>query len=82
MAREQDQAVIREYMLSAINSGASEELIRKRVETGLNRLIALEHELLTVKAELDAKNNPQENAKTHSTKLKNLAKKAVRRMKG
>ena len=82
LAREQDQAVIREYMLSAINSGASEELIRKRVETGLNRLIALEHELLTVKAELDAKNNPQENAKTHSTKLKKLAKKAVRRMKG
>ena len=36
LAREQDQAVIREYMLSAINSGASEELIRKRVETGLN----------------------------------------------
>ncbi|MGH1543117.1 MAG: glycosyltransferase family 2 protein [Arenicella sp.] len=46
-AREQDQEVIRRYMLAACP-----ESLQSRVETGLNRLIALEHELVDVKQQL------------------------------
>jgi glycosyltransferase involved in cell wall biosynthesis len=53
LAREQDQTVIRQYLLEAVNNQVDEILQRKRVEVGLDRLIALEHELLEVKSQLE-----------------------------
>jgi len=53
LAREQDQMVIRKYMLEACAKG-QKGIKQTRVETGLDRLIALEHELLEVKQQLQA----------------------------
>jgi glycosyltransferase involved in cell wall biosynthesis len=47
IGREQDRAVIRQYMLARVP-----EPLRPLVEAGCDRLIALEHELLEVKAQL------------------------------
>jgi len=55
-AREQDQSLIRQSLLQTVD-----ETQRVRVETGLNRLIALEHELLEVKSKLAGEAN-QSNA--------------------
>ena len=59
-AREQDQEVIRRYLLE----GCSEEL-RPAIETGLNRLIALEHELIEVKKQLAI----EQNVDVHQTQI-------------
>lgn len=59
LAREQDQTVIRQYLLAAINAQVNQSLQQKRVETGLDRLIALEHELLGVKSQLNLQFKPQ-----------------------
>ena len=47
IGREQDQDIIRQYTLKLI-----EPEMRSRIETGINRLIALEHELVGVKNQL------------------------------
>lgn len=52
-AREQDQTVIRRYLLAKCDP-----TIQAAVETGLDRLIALEHELLDVKAQLASVQHP------------------------
>lgn len=95
LAREQDQTVIRQYMLAAINSDITDNssenanaandvdsqssLTQKRVETGLNRLIALEHELLQVHAEL-AEKNTSDTVPQSFDGLKRAVKRAARRV--
>lgn len=51
--REQDQRVIRSYLLQSLP-----EASHKRVETAIDRLIALEHELLDVKRQLRNQSAP------------------------
>jgi hypothetical protein len=48
--REQDKQVIRKYMLAACDDQS-----KKYITTGLDRLIALEHELIKVKNQLKNK---------------------------
>ncbi len=79
LAREQDQEVIRQYLLEAVTGDHEEALTQKRVETGLDRLIALEHELLEVKAELSA-DVLQTNAIPSSSSLTSFAKRVARRL--
>ena len=53
LAREQDQMIIRKYLLASLGLDVEEQVHRRRVETGVDRLIALEHELLEVKSQLN-----------------------------
>lgn len=80
LAREQDQTVIRQYMLEAINSEDDDDIKRKRVETGLDRLIALEHELIAVRNEL-SQDQITTQAAPQTSSLKDLAKRVARRLK-
>lgn len=83
LAREQDQMVIRQYLLEAIASDAESSFKQKRVETGLDRLIALEHELLAVKSELNPDGSiAAVQAAQQPSSLKTLLKRAARRLIG
>ena len=53
IGREQDQWVIRNYLMEILP-----EASRHRADTAINRLIALEHELLDVKRQLRAQQQP------------------------
>jgi len=71
LAREQDQQVIRKYLLAVIEQDESNiELKQARVNTGIDRLITLEHELLSVKAEI---------ANAHVGNVNNSVKSRVKR---
>ena len=78
LARQQDQQVIRQYMLAAIHCDADEDLTQKRVNTAVDRLIALEHELLAVQAELGSKYADPRPANGLKNVMKRAAKKLVR----
>ncbi len=78
LARHQDQQVIRQYMLAAINCPTDAELTQNRVNTAVDRLIALEHELLAVQAELSSKPEASIPAKG----LKAVVQRASRKLRG
>ena len=83
LARHQDQQVIRQYMLASVDADADIELKKKRVETALDRLIALEHELLAVQSELDAKHAAPLSDKQMSTNsVKQVLKRVARKLQG
>ena len=65
-------------MLATINCSADAELTQKRVNTAVDRLIALEHELLTVQAEL----SPKPEASIPARGLKAVVQKASRKFRG
>ena len=62
--REQDQRVIRKYLLAKF---PEENMLQ--IETGINRLIALEHELLEVKQHLVADDGAAQKVLKHSSTI-------------
>lgn len=77
-AREQDQTVIRRYLLAACS-----EQSQPAIETGLERLIALEHELLEVKAQLAAeKNTHLPKMRTQNSLIQRIKNKISRSLQG
>jgi len=77
-AREQDQTVIRRYLLATCP-----EQTQAAIETGLDRLIALEHELLEVKAQLAAEHSaPLPLSQTNNSLLQRVKNKISRSLQG
>ena len=76
--REQDQRVIRKYLLAKF---PEENMLQ--IETGINRLIALEHELLEVKQHLVADDGAAQKVLKHSStihgKIRRFFRNLVRR---
>ena len=78
LAREQDQMVIRQYLLAVAEQECSAELKKVRIETGLDRLLALEHEMIAVKAELSGQTSAKSgNQHESSLSLKSRLRKAA-----
>jgi len=75
LGREQDRDVIRRYTLRIVEPDS-----RERVETGLNRLIALEHELLNVKQQLAKLTHPERQTTTPPGILRRIYRKIRRNL--